>query len=1027
VIKRERELLTWMILIIISVTAVFGAVTLRDMFGFSPAAEMQGPSEPVVTEPVVTTATLSSPGRLSGAIFTTDPAGTIVNENVWYENKSEVYLDGGSPPNAPVTSAGLPEGLYVFQITDPSGKYLLSQDPSKCRIIKISTDGVIVELVKPSDLEDYGLPGYTDSYSVTEIAKGAKGKGPKNHETVYPCHIQDEPDGIAGPSERHDTNNDTDHGDDFDAIVVQMMPFLDTPNPGGVYKAWVTPLYEYLNDHSGDLNHTPSKILKKRGKDQGFAADPGFGPPRGDVKTDNFKVLEEDVEEPPVIKVLKFHDLNANGVWDMDEPDEPQIGVDQCVNETTGEIITCPGGWPVNITEPLEPPFTSTKYTPVEMPAALEGDYIVEEWHLDNWFQSAAFLNGVPQNPLNPVTVTVPKDPEEVYEVIFGNYMLANISGLKFIDMDGDGDYDSEVDKKCSELEEGNVNIPGCSGVTIILDGINGTGGTVHEETDTDENGEYAFLNLVPGNYTITVDDPDGFLCNYPQLYPIDCEINWTLESGDSVSGPNFYFGDLSLAEIHGVKYEDLNGNGKRDEGEPGVPDVNFTLTGFDGRDRWVDLWNLTDENGEFWFMDLWPGEDYTLTEEVPEGYEPSTDRIIHLDLTSDNVTDVEFGNFIPAELHGMKYIDLNGNGTREDGEGCSEADVINYPDGCVGIIVTLQGIEGDGDIFEPLTTTTDENGEYWFMDLEPGTYNITITDPAGFVCSDPDPCKIENLVLTSDEVSVDNDFGDFIPVNISAFKFFDFDQNGTKDGNEENMDGITICLNDSEGNPVTHDLDDNKISDDGCLETNISINDGVVEWNNLAPGNYTLYVDEDIPGICGTTLLEVEVEVLSGEVSISGFGNYGPCNGLTPGYWSNWNVGQQGEENHYNEEQFTNLLVGTIAEGNITLANITLKSEGCDKEDSLHCMRRFLLANQLTLNLANYPLYSQGGGSLFGQCLIEGKEFLGTLEDAIALALAMHNNPCDPNIDSCRQEILDIKNILAGFAEQEGQDACPV
>ena len=47
---------------------------------------------------------------------------SIVNENVRYKQKIEVYLDGGPPPNAPISAAGLPAGLYVFQVTNPSGK-----------------------------------------------------------------------------------------------------------------------------------------------------------------------------------------------------------------------------------------------------------------------------------------------------------------------------------------------------------------------------------------------------------------------------------------------------------------------------------------------------------------------------------------------------------------------------------------------------------------------------------------------------------------------------------------------------------------------------------------------------------------------------------------------------------------------------------------------------------------------------------------------------------------------------------------
>jgi len=65
---------------------------------------------------------------LSGAIFTTVSDGTVVNANQ-YDSKCAVYLDGGPGPHAPATAAGLPDGEYYFQVTDPNGKTLLSTDP----------------------------------------------------------------------------------------------------------------------------------------------------------------------------------------------------------------------------------------------------------------------------------------------------------------------------------------------------------------------------------------------------------------------------------------------------------------------------------------------------------------------------------------------------------------------------------------------------------------------------------------------------------------------------------------------------------------------------------------------------------------------------------------------------------------------------------------------------------------------------------------------------------------------------------
>ena len=57
----------------------------------------------------------------SGAIFTTLPDGSEVNYNI-YAAKEDVYLDGGPGVGAPQDAAGLDDGRYVFQVTDPSGK-----------------------------------------------------------------------------------------------------------------------------------------------------------------------------------------------------------------------------------------------------------------------------------------------------------------------------------------------------------------------------------------------------------------------------------------------------------------------------------------------------------------------------------------------------------------------------------------------------------------------------------------------------------------------------------------------------------------------------------------------------------------------------------------------------------------------------------------------------------------------------------------------------------------------------------------
>jgi len=176
---------------------------------------------------------LSVPARaqLSGAIFTTDVNGSEVNANI-YPSKDAVYLTGGPPRGAPQTAAGLPDGTYVFQVTDPSGKHLLSTDPAKCRQFTVA-NGIITGVVN-----------------------------------VGGC--------------QHATGTDL---DEPGAVTVQLIPYLNTPNNGGEYKAWATPVANYL-DGCNTLGVSDGLDTVDCGDTGGDVH--GFIPSHS--KTDNFKV-----------------------------------------------------------------------------------------------------------------------------------------------------------------------------------------------------------------------------------------------------------------------------------------------------------------------------------------------------------------------------------------------------------------------------------------------------------------------------------------------------------------------------------------------------------------------------------------------------------------------------------------------------------------------------------------------------------------------------------------------------------------
>ena len=68
------------------------------------------------------------------------------------------------------------------------------------------------------------------------------------------------------------------------------------------------------------------------------------------------------------------------------------------------------------------------------------------------------------------------------------------------------------------------------------------------------------------------------------------------------------------------------------------------------------------------------------------------------------------------ASIGNLVFEDLNGNGIFENGE-----------PGIANVEVNLNGVAEDGETLF-FTTTTDNNGNYKFENLPPGTYKLTFT-----------------------------------------------------------------------------------------------------------------------------------------------------------------------------------------------------------------------------------------------------------------------------------------------------------
>lgn len=204
-----------------------------------------------------------------------------------------------------------------------------------------------------------------------------------------------------------------------------------------------------------------------------------------------------------------------------------------------------------------------------------------------------------------------------------------------------------------------------------------------------------------------------------------------------------------AIGTITAVKYEDMNGNGIRDIGEPGVASWPIEIAraaggGLPASSRTY----ATAANGVLAVPSL-PVGDYTVTEGSQAGWVNTTPTSQALSLTSGQNALVEFGNARLGRICGTVYRDDNENGVRDPQETTRFGNVS----------VSLSGPR-------PGAAQTNASGDYCFNDLPPGSYRVVIAVPAGqrSVGDADGPANgtstITPVNLTSGASILDRDFG---------------------------------------------------------------------------------------------------------------------------------------------------------------------------------------------------------------------------------------------------------------------------
>ena len=518
------------------------------------------------------------------------------------------------------------------------------------------------------------------------------------------------------------------------------------------------------------------------------------------------------------ITVFKFNDENLNGVFDGNET--PLSGFNIYLDLNNNDILDA-GDLSA---------FTGTNGLVVfnDLPA---GNYTVRE------IQQPGFIQTTPTE----IAVNLTQGEDE--SVNIGNALdNGSITVFKFNDENLNGVFDG--------------NETPLSGFNIYLDLNNNDildAGDLSAFTGT--NGLVVFNDLPAGNYTVREIQQPGFI----QTTPTEIVVNLAQGANQTVNVGNFQ--EPQLGGIIGEKFEDIDGDGIRDFGEPGIEGfIIYVDLDEDGVRDVGEPFAETGDTGGYFIPNLEPAT-YQVREEQQAGFIATTPELLVVPVGPGEIVDnIDFGNReeeVPVpegRIIGVKFNDLNANGIQNFGE-----------PGLQGVRIYLDlnenGIFDLGDE----GALTSSNGGYSFPNLFPGQYTVREIVPAGFIATTPD---FDIVNVTGNEPFVQAaPFGNRADVgiegSIGGTVFADVALDGIFDGDEISLAGFEFYL----------DLNENGTLEAGVEPIAFSDGDGQFLFDNLAAGTYIVRQVEEAGFV--RTSPDLAVTIAAGEnFFTANFGN---------------------------------------------------------------------------------------------------------------------------------------------------------
>jgi serine-aspartate repeat-containing protein C/D/E len=291
---------------------------------------------------------------------------------------------------------------------------------------------------------------------------------------------------------------------------------------------------------------------------------------------------------------------------------------------------------------------------------------------------------------------------------------------------------------------------------------------------------------------------------------------------------------------IAGVVYSDHNLNNHQDAIDQGIGGVNLTLLVLNGANYVpTGLTTITDSQGAYKFDGLAIGT-YRVVETQPSGYfsvgaTPGTvdGQVRGVVLTPDILDQIgllggdnsirnDFAEAVPNSIRGHVGNDTTG-----------DCDTNPNTPGIAGVVMHL--VDSSGRVLR--TTTTDQNGDYFFDNLPAGNYTVLEEQPAGWLEDDAHVGSAGGVVFSNDEIrqivlttaidGVHYDFCEVLPVSISGFVHIDTTGDCENNPDAPPIAGVIIQLLDSAGHVI------------GTTTTDAQ---GHYIFDQLAPGTYGVH-----------------------------------------------------------------------------------------------------------------------------------------------------------------------------------------